>query len=275
MPRALPVISLIAVLALAACARPLAGPARGTISPPASTTGIVNGTDADPATDARAATVAAVEVSVRGGTGGCTGTVIAPRVVLTAAHCLENALDVRVRFAASPVVGRVANWRSHPEYLALFKQRKSAQDVALIRLKTSVPKAVRIARLAAVSTTLAPGTAVTSYGYGLDTAITDRNSVAARARSKPSRPILKKGSFQVVELGGSVFKTQAQERALCHGDSGGPAFLEAAALPVLVGVNSFGSNNRCVNALNGVADMRAARDWIDLILRRWGSSAED
>lgn len=261
---------LIAALGLlgGACARAPQGTPGNALAPSADAApAIVNGEAVDQTADPRAATLVSIDVVFKNGNGSCTGTVVSERVVLTAAHCLEKAFDVSVRFAASPVVGWVANWRSHPEYLGLFKARKSAHDFAMIRLKNSIPKAVKIARLADAASPLNAGQVLTSYGYGFGAVVNEKSVLMDWARKRQGK-ILRKGDFTVVDMRDSVFKTYASGSALCHGDSGGPTFLNGKHKPTVVGVNSFG-NERCESALNGVADVRIARDWMDQIIRRW------
>src|SRR5262245_42956304 len=75
--------------------------------------GIVAGADDDGDT-------AVVGIAAEG-TILCTGTVIADRVIVTAAHCLRNkaARDVRVLFGSSPDDGRwadVVDVQPHPDF---------------------------------------------------------------------------------------------------------------------------------------------------------------
>ncbi len=78
----------------------------------------------------------------------CTGTLIAPDLVLTAAHCAGNAryASVTVDFVAGWNAGqmvmraRSAEIAVNPEYLTASKKQKHLFDIAVVRLQRPVPK---------------------------------------------------------------------------------------------------------------------------------------
>ncbi len=84
-------------------------------------------------------------VLIRGGdkTGFCTGLVLSPRVLLTAAHCLRPLRDMAVHYrdaAGAPVVIPVDASVSHPLYRAdAIKARALSIDLALIRTARPLP----------------------------------------------------------------------------------------------------------------------------------------
>lgn len=106
-----------------------------------------------------------------GSYGSCTGTLIAPDVVLTAAHCIEDSpQSVKVYFgtyastAASNEWRSVKSWQSHPQYP--HRYINEGHDCAVLVLDQAVsgvaPKPYRKTPL----TTAAIGSAARIVGFG-------------------------------------------------------------------------------------------------------------
>lgn len=162
----------------------------------------------------------------------CTGTLVAPRVVVTAAHCLEmgpaNALEAFFG-AVYPDRGTrvpVAFGRAHP----MFDPATHANDVAVLVLAADAPRnAMPIAMRSAPPPDLA-GTDVRVVGYGVtDSAASD---VGTR----------RQGIARVTETGTDEIRMTPGPSMSCQGDSGGPVLAPtgAAGAEELVGVTSWG-----------------------------------
>jgi trypsin len=217
------------------------------LAPAAPSSAIVGGGDASPGEYP-----AVAEVTL-GGAFGCTGTLIAPRWVLTAGHCgsLTGAavatpiawpaplIDVRIGSVTPGAGEQVAVSRAviPPEYLAT-----SGHDITLLRLaqaSTMTPAPVAGPDGDAL---WAPGTLETIVGFG----VTEEGGEAPDVLQEAQVPI-------VADAGcAAAYPDDFDETMLCagypeggvdtcQGDSGGPMFARNAtgALRV-VGATSFG-----------------------------------
>ncbi len=230
-PRALALASFMGgmlwVLGVAGCV-PTEEPSR----PVTVTQQIVNGTDAP----GDAAVVALVARRTRC-TGDpltllCSGALIAPDVVLTAAHCLnifgpEGPYEIFFGAELLPEPQgrfvRVAGALRHPDY----EPQTHAFDVALLRLATPVD-VHPLALPEPASLALAQGTPVRVLGFG-DTK--DASAPAGRRRQ---------GTLSVLEVSASAFRAGPAPSMSCVGDSGGPVLVSSGGREVLAGITVSG-----------------------------------
>jgi secreted trypsin-like serine protease len=163
--------------------------------------------------------------------GICTATVIAPRIMLTAAHCAGGRLK-DVTFATNADIwapSSLANgyysatvW-PHPKWNG---DVKAGHDVALVFL-TSAPSVAAIARGAQPGI----GSHVRAIGYG-----TTVQGAAVGVGTK--RTV----DMPIVSMNDQVFGAGLEGQGTCHGDSGG-AQLDGAGH--IVGVTSYGTDADC------------------------------
>ncbi len=183
----------------------------------------------------------------------CTGTLVAPRVLLTAAHCLDESLltTTRVVFgarvdAADAAVARPVRAYVHPDH------ESGRNDVALLVLD----EAVALAPVALASAALGQGDVgrtVTVVGFGLDD--TGPAGVTGTRRG---------GTARISAVSAEDFTIVAAPAMSCGGDSGGPVFVDQAGTEVVAGITSTGGPtcrlglNERVDAFRGFLDAAIA-----------------
>lgn len=174
------------------------------------------------------AAVILLNVQSGSGTSVCSGTLIAPNKILTAAHCLPA--DTRrvlagVWRADGSVVGEVASrWVVHPQ----FQRTSSAlvNDAAVVVLPRAMPNATMPVMVSA-ATASGQGVYVAGWGApGFDlavgfTTLTGVNDTSLR------------------------YTYNGQLSNTCSGDSGGPVYRNVSGRAAVVGITSTGSAATC------------------------------
>ncbi|WP_146654714.1 S1 family peptidase [Labilithrix luteola] len=248
---------------------------------------IIKGTNSDASQDA---VVLIIHYDPAAGSfGACTGTLLAPKLVLTARHCVADTDE----YAAcdgdgTPLAAGVVKKNNKPETMYIFTgpnrpdfsrgdvspagrgakiiddggKNLCNHDIALIVLKepiTDVPIApVRLDDEVTV------GEVVTSIGWGvtektIEPSVRQQRSgvgVVAVGPDKNGRPPVPPNEFEVGE-------------SICSGDSGGPAVAESGAV---IGIVSRGGNSEppdqnnpaknCVDGLNLYTKLSPFKDVI-------------
>lgn len=224
---------------------------------------IIAGADSDASQDA-AVLLVHYDALSSDGSRSCTGTLLTPRLVLTARHCVaitdqsvgcgsknDGAVftnhDPKKLFVFTgqerpDLVSGSVNAARGVEILDDGARTLCNHDIALLLLDRDMPGA----KIAPVR--LAGGPAkkeeLTVVGWG----ITDKTSSPPLRQQRPRVSVVAVGPDEV--LGDAEFMT---DEAVCSGDSGGPAF---AASGAVVGVTSRGGNGTgeqgaegCVNGI--------------------------
>lgn len=189
----------------------------------------------------------------------CTGTLIRPDVVLTAAHCVygEQASFIRVYFgnfkrSLAPFVGvgnlpvpsrdapfrNVVNAVVHPRYSPPSQKRigVGSGDLALLKLSAPAPTPFTPVKMSDSSQILFLSGVLNVLGFGMTQ---EKDNSATFSELKLTRE-----GIRMAILEPTMFVYSAKENGVCQGDSGGPLFhryLDSVGNIVteLVGVTSF------------------------------------
>jgi V8-like Glu-specific endopeptidase len=223
---------------------------------PAATASVIGGHNA---TIAKYPSLAFIE-GVQATAGyACTGTVVAPRVVLTAGHCVE---DIESSSIVEPGLIAVATGVSNLQKIAKtqvsgvervlaypgFDPTELHGDAGLLILSAPVSAPPIALATGADAALYEPGDELTVAGWGIDDRATGHAPNQLQAATVPIEEAsrCKEGTrrfYPFYEPTRQVCTLDAPKFHIttCHGDSGGPAIATAAdGTPVEVGVTSLG-----------------------------------
>ena len=182
----------------------------------------------------------AVGALVSDGEQFCTGTLVRPDIVVTAAHCLIEDPDnaAAISFFIGPDARRLeagqrvtaASLHIHPDY----DDFELVNDIAVMRLERPITDVTPIPLRTEPMTQDMIGQEALFVGYGYS----DIRDEDAWGEKRSVR-------IPLTEIDDTVFTYAARGVNTCSGDSGGPALLERGGAVTLIGVTSYGDED-CV-----------------------------
>ncbi|WP_369720432.1 MULTISPECIES: trypsin-like serine protease [unclassified Bradyrhizobium] len=220
--------------------------------------------------------VARAVVTIVGSRGNfCTGSVIAPKLVLTVAHCVQPGADYKIVDYGADGKPQLLNVRSvaiHPSFnMQAMQAHRATADVALLQLdiplkgKSTVPVGSPNIPIQVGSRFTIAGIGVTVRGEGKS-----GGTIRVAALVATGQP----GTLQI-RLVDPLTNGVRDGIGACTGDSGGPVFEDRPNGAVLVGVISWstGPNGAAgCGGLTGVTPLTLYRDWILQTARSWGAA---
>jgi secreted trypsin-like serine protease len=215
-------------------------------------------------------------VTIVGSRGNfCTGALIAPKLVLTVAHCVQpGAVYKIVDYGADrqPQLQDVRNVAIHPAFnMQAMMAHRATADVALLQLEAS-PKGKNPAALGVPQLPIVLGSRFSIAGVGVT--IRGEGSSGGTIRVAGLVATGQPSTLQI-RLVDPVGQGARDGLGACTGDSGGPVFEDRRGGAAIIGVISWstGPNGSAgCGGLTGVTPLTLYRDWIVQIARQWGSA---
>jgi secreted trypsin-like serine protease len=214
-------------------------------------------------------------VTIVGSRGNfCTGALVAPRLVLTAAHCVPAGADYKVvEYGADrqPSLQDVKAVAVHPGFnMQAMSGHRATADVALLQLAAPV-RGKAPATLGTPDIPITVGSRFTIAGIGVTVRGDGRSGGTVRVAGLVATG--KPGTLQI-RLVDPAGQGTREGLGACTGDSGAPVFEDKQGGPVIVGVVSWstGPNGSAgCGGMTGVTPLTLYRDWILQTAQKWGA----
>uniref|UniRef100_A0A336M333 CSON011233 protein n=1 Tax=Culicoides sonorensis TaxID=179676 RepID=A0A336M333_CULSO len=210
-------------------------------------------------------------ISAAGGTYFCGCSIIGPRTILTAAHCVDEARSVEVILGAqnirqnepSQVVYEVpaSSIKVHEKW----DTRRILNDIAVINLSTDIKfndriQPISLPRWSDVAE-LYTGEACTTSGWGPSSSISD---VLRWVETKVITNTECANVYGTIVTAGNICATGAGGKSSCNGDSGGPQTVVTKNGLTQVGIVSFGASAGCERGYpHAYTRITRFLDWIE------------
>jgi hypothetical protein len=215
-------------------------------------------------TDPAAETSVVMVLNRRAGTAGfCTGVIVAPDIVLTAAHCATRPADMRIHYRGPDggiVLIPVRRVAIHPAFRAdAIRTRRRSIDLALVEAAQPLDSRFTTARLDEDGH-FAVGEKLRIVGFGVSVEKDPTSAGAARGADLVVREPLSDVLVWAEDAAG-------RGAGACQGDSGGPIFRDGAVAAITAW--STGTPPAHCGALTQGVILAPNLGWLRGVLAAW------
>jgi V8-like Glu-specific endopeptidase len=191
----------------------------------------------------------------------CTTTLISPRVLITAAHCIFDTKGARYGVFLGNDDRKVTGKDLLPVTTALYDPMYNTDpgnghDLAVVVLATPLTLApVPVNRAPLPASTV--GKDARYVGYGLTNGVTATGDGIKRMATAP-----------LAQVTGQLIRIATNPHGTCHGDSGGPLLMDNGGGEAIIGIVSFGDDATCrKNSYFQRVDTQVA--WVDQQIKKY------